>query len=166
MAELNPTELAKSTVIQLLSKMGFSAEVFERTKEDQVVLNIKTSDAQLLIGKQGANLEALQYITYLLLKRQEVDAFSVALDVDDYKEKREIYIKEIARKAAHQARSSGRSVGLPPMTGYERKVVHNYLSLFSDLTSESTGEDPSRRVVIKNHQTSKSDDMFEFIENS
>lgn len=163
--ELSNIETAKRTLIELLAKMGFSAEAFERTKEDQVVLNIKTTDAQLLIGKQGANLESLQHLLYLLLKRQGLEG-SVALDVDDYKEKREIYIKEIARKAARQARSSGRSVGLPPMGSYERKIVHNYLSLFSDLTSESLGEGASRRVIIKNKERPKSDELFEFIENS
>lgn len=162
----NDLELVKQTVLELLSRMDFVAEVFERTKENQTVLNIKTSDAQLLIGKQGANLEALQYIVYLLLKRKGAEAFSFALDVDDYKEKREIYIKEIARKAAHQARVSGRSVGLPPMTGYERKVVHSYLSLFSDLTSESIGEGINRRVIIRNTKPTKSDELFEFIENT
>ncbi|MBI2355999.1 MAG: KH domain-containing protein [Candidatus Doudnabacteria bacterium] len=163
---LSDIEIAKDTLIELLFKMGFAAEVFERRQENQTILNIKTADAQLLIGKQGANLEALQYITYLLLKRKGLEALPFALDVDDYKEKREIYIKEIARKAAHQARASGRSVGLPPMSGYERKIVHNYLSLFSDLISESTGEGPSRRVIIKNSKLSKSEDPFEFIENS
>ncbi|MBI4049376.1 MAG: KH domain-containing protein [Candidatus Doudnabacteria bacterium] len=164
--ERSNIDTAKQVLLELLAKMGFAAEVFERSKENQTVLNIKTADAQLLIGKQGANLEALQYVVYLLLKRKDLDGFAFALDVDDYKEKREIYIKEIARKAAHQARTSRRSVGLPPMNGYERKVVHNYLSLFSDLTSESVGEGLDRRVIIKNSKPPKSDELFEFIENS
>jgi spoIIIJ-associated protein len=107
-------------------------------------------------------LEALQHVVRLLVRNNE-DAAPFALDIDDYKENRQIYLKEIARKAAHQARTSGRAVGLFPMPASERRIVHNYLSLFSDLTSESQGVDPNRRIVIRVNKKSKDD--FNFIEN-
>jgi spoIIIJ-associated protein len=157
----------KAKVIELLSRMGFDAEIFERQEEGRLVLNIKTPDAQLLIGKQGANLEALQHVMHLLSRKiPEAGNLHFALDVDDYKEKRVIYLKELARKAAHQVRSSRRSLMLPPMPASERRAVHNYLSLFSDILSQSTGEEPNRRVVIKTKTVAKSADEFNFIENS
>lgn len=165
--EANNIEAIKAKIIELLSHMGFEAAVFERVEEGRTVFNIKTSDAQLLIGKQGANLEAMQHIVHLLLRKNpELEFFSFALDVDDYRDKRVIYLKELARRAAHQVRSTGRGAALPPMPAYERKIVHNYLSLFSDLTSQSTGEEPARRIVIKNKKAEKSSDEFTFIENS
>src|SRR5581483_7566104 len=114
----------KSKVNELLSHMGIPVEIFERVEEGRTVLNLKTPDAQLLIGKQGANLEALQHIVRLLVRDENEKQIPFALDIDDYKEKRQIYLKEIARKAAHQARSTGRAVALFPMPASERRVVH------------------------------------------
>lgn len=164
----NSLELIKTKVAELLKYMGFEADILERQEEGRTVLNIRTADAQLLIGKQGANLEALQHIVYLMVRKDGTfDDLPFALDVDDYKEKRVIYLKELARKAAHQARTSKRSVALLPMPSYERRVVHNYLSLFSDLISESIGDGPNRRIVIKNKAKDKSSsDDFTFIENT
>ena len=146
-----------------MSHMGYHVDIFERQEEGRTVLNLKSPDAQILIGKQGANLEALQHVVRLLVRDQE-EKTSFAIDIDDYKEKRQIYLKEIARKAAAQARSSGRSVALFPMSPSERRVVHNYLSLFSDLTTKSQGVEPNRRIIIT--VTKKSKDDFNFIENS
>ena len=156
-------ENVKQKITELLGHMGISAEIFERQEEGRTVLNLKTSDAQILIGKQGANLEALQHIVRLLVRDTAQDSVPFALDIDDYREKRQIYLKEIARKAAHQARTSNRSVALFPMPASERRIVHNYLSLFSDLSSESQGADPNRRIVIRVKKRSKDD--FNFIEN-
>lgn len=159
-------DTVKSKVLELFSHMGIPVEIFERVEEGRTVLNLKTPEAQLLIGKQGANLEALQHIVRLLVRDESETRIPFALDIDDYKEKRQIYLKEIARKAAHQARSTNRSVALFPMPASERRIVHNYLSLFSDLTSESQGSDPNRRIVIRiDKQNKKSKDDFNFIEN-
>jgi predicted RNA-binding protein Jag len=61
-------DTVKSKVLELFSHMGIPVEIFERVEEGRTVLNLKTTDAQLLIGKQGANLEALQHIVRLLVR--------------------------------------------------------------------------------------------------
>jgi spoIIIJ-associated protein len=158
-------ETIKAKVLELFDHMGIPVEIFERVEEGRTVLNLKTPHAQILIGKQGANLEALQHIVRILV-RDEEGTVPFALDIDDYREKRQIYLKEIARKAAAQARSSGRSVALFPMSASERRVVHNYLSLFADLSSSSQGVDPNRRIIIKVEKKPKqAGDEFSFIEN-
>ena len=156
----------KKIIIELLAQMGFESEIYERQEEGRLVLNIKTADAQLLIGKQGANLEALQHLVYLLArKHDQLQDISFGLDIDDYREKRVIFLKEVARKAAHQVRATRRSVMLPVMPASERRIIHNYLSLFSDISSESSGKDPDRRIVIRQKKTEPKG-PFEFIENS
>ncbi|MBI3952664.1 MAG: KH domain-containing protein [Candidatus Doudnabacteria bacterium] len=160
------TEIIKNKITGLLNSMGFDCQIFERMEEGRTVFNIKTHDAQLLIGKQGANLEALQHLLRLAVKKDLDSDFIFAIDIDDYKEKRMIYLKELARKAAHQVRQTKRSVGLPIMPSFERKIVHDYLSLFSDVESESMGSEPNRRIVIKYKGLSKSEEPFQFIENS
>lgn len=161
MSDLNTV---KSKINELFSHMGIPVEIFERMEEGRTVLNLKSPEAQILIGKQGANLEALQHIVRLLVRDESGTQVPFALDIDDYKEKRQIYLKEIARKAAAQARTSGRAVALFPMPASERRIVHNYLSLFSDLNSQSEGRDPNRRIIIRVNKK-KSKDDFNFIEN-
>ncbi len=165
-------EIVKNIIIETLRHMGFSAsggdaEVYERQEEGRTVFNIKTRDAQLLIGKLGANLEALQYIVRILFRKQtQDDRFPYALDVDDYKDQRVIYLKELARKAAHHVRETKKPVQLEAMPAHERRVIHSYLSLYSDLSSESIGVEPGRRLVIKPKVRAKDPDGFDFIENS
>ncbi|HYC79808.1 MAG TPA: R3H domain-containing nucleic acid-binding protein [Candidatus Binatia bacterium] len=157
-------DIAKKTITEVLAHMGFESEIFERQEEGRVVFNIRCSDAKLLIGKQGSTLESLQYLVKLLVYRQipEDQKFSFALDVDDYKDKRVIYLKDLARKAAHQVRQTKKAVSLVPMPSHERRVVHNYLSLFSDVSSESIGEEPNRKLIIKYKKPA--DSGFSFIE--
>jgi spoIIIJ-associated protein len=150
----------------LLTHMGFEPEVYERVEEGRVVFNVRTREAQLLIGKLGATLESLQHIVRLLSKKDGIEeGFSFALDIDDYREKRVIYLKDLARKAAHQVRESKRAVALAPMPAYERRIIHNYLSLYSDIKSESMGKDPSRKIVIRPKTKTKDSTDFNFIEN-
>ena len=160
-------ETLKKIVLNLLSQMGFDADIFERQEEGRTVLNVKTRDAQLLIGKQGANLESLQYIVRVLFRKETGDdRFPFALDIDDYKDKRTLYLKELARKAARHVRETKKPVSLEPMPSYERRVVHSYLSLYNDVASESVGVEPNRKLIIKPKNRPKDEDGFSFIENS
>lgn len=165
--ELN--QKIKAGILELLSYMGFNASIFERVEEGRIVYNIKTTDAQILIGKLGANLEALQYIAHTIFRKQiGEERFLFALDVDDYKDKRTLYLKELARRAAHHVRETKRAAMLEPMPAYERRVIHNYLSLYNDVSSESAGREPERRVIIRLQKRAPSsmNDDFGFVENS
>ena len=171
-------ETLKKIILDLLRHMSFDAEIYERQEEGRTVFNVKTRDAQLLIGKLGANLEALQYIVRILFRKEsqddpsrlgsraEADRFPFALDIDDYKDKRVLYLKELARKAAHHVRETRKSVSLEPMPAHERRVVHSYLSLYNDVGSESVGVEPNRKLIIKLKTKPKDPDGFNFIENS
>jgi spoIIIJ-associated protein len=159
-------ENLKKIVLELLQKMSFDAVIYERQEEGRTVFNVKTRDAQLLIGKQGANLEALQHIVRILFRKQtQDDRFPFAIDIDDYKDKRVLYLKELARKAAHHVRETKKPVSLEPMPAYERRVVHSYLSLYNDIGSESVGVEPNRKLIIKPKAKAKDTDGFNFIEN-
>jgi len=170
-------EKLKKIILDLLGHMGFSAgggsasggevEIFERQEEGRVVFNIRTRDAQLLIGKQGANLEALQHIVRIMFRKEtQDDRFPFAIDIDDYKDQRSLYLKELARKAAQHVRQNKKAVSLEPMAAHERRVIHDYLSLYSDIGSESTGVDPNRKVIIRPKEKTKDKDGFDFVENS
>lgn len=164
---MNPNEALKKIILDLLRQMSFDAEVYERQEEGRTVFNVKTRDAQLLIGKMGANLEALQYIIRILFRKQtQDDSFPFAIDIDDYKDNRVLYLKDLARKAAHHVRETKKPVSLEPMASHERRVVHSYLSLYSDIGSESVGVEPNRKLIIRPKLKAKDKDGFNFVENS
>lgn len=159
-------EILKYKIVEVLQKMGVSAEVHERVEEGRTVFNIRTNDAQILIGKQGANLEALQHIVRLVVRKDlPQERFPFAIDIDDYKDKRTLFLKELARRAAHQVKSTGKSLSLAPMPSHERRVIHNYLSLFAGVESSSAGVDPNRKIILRPKLKEKSKDDFNFIEN-
>lgn len=168
MESSNPqhAEIAKKVITEVMGRMGFDSEIYERHEEGRVVFNIKCRDAKLLIGKQGATLESLQYVVKVLVYRHlpENERFSFGLDIDDYKDKRVLYLKDLARRAAQQVRQTKKSVSLVPMPAHERRVVHNYLSLYSDLKSESAGRDPERKIIIKYKKPDNDKSGFNFIE--
>lgn len=163
--ENNSTEVVKKVITEIMSLMDFDSQIFERQEEGRVVFNIKCRDAKLLIGKQGATLESLQYIIKILVYRRlpENETFSFAIDIDDYKDKRVIYLKDLARKAAHQVRETKKPVSLVPMPPHERRVVHNYLSLYSDIQSESAGKEPERKIYIR-YKKPVNSEGFSFVE--
>lgn len=166
MPEVIP-EVLKSIILDTLRHMGFDAEIFERQEEGRVVFNVRTRDAQLLIGKLGANLEALQYLVRIIVRNKTGDErFPFAIDIDDYKDKRVLYLKDLARKAAHHVRETKKPVRLEPMPAHERRVIHNYLSLYNDLSSESVGTEPGRKLIIRPKVKAKDPNGFNFIENS
>ncbi len=160
-------EKIKSIIIELLRHMGYEAEVFERQEEGRVVFNIRTREAFLLIGKQGANLEAFQHAVKLIFRKMAgEERFPFAIDVDDYKDQRTLYLKELARKAAHHVKQTKKPVSLEPMPAHERRVVHSYLSLYNDVGSESIGVEPNRKLIIKPLTKPKTDDGFNLLEHS
>ena len=160
-------ETLKNIILGLLHQMGFEAEIHERQEEGRTVFNVKTRDAQLLIGKLGANLEALQYVVRLIFRNQtDSERFPFAIDIDDYKDKRTLYLKELARKPACHVRQTNKPVQLEAMPAHERRVVHAYLSLYNDVGSASVGKEPHRRLVVRPKAKPQDPDGFNFIENS
>jgi spoIIIJ-associated protein len=162
----NHADTAKQVITEVMGLMGFDSEIFERHEEGRVVFNVKCKDAKLLIGKQGATLEALQYIIKVLVYRRlpENEKFSFALDIDDYRDKRVLYLKDLARRAAQQVKTTKKAVSLVPMPPHERRVIHNYLSLYPDIKSESAGKEPERKIIIKYKKPASESSGFNFIE--
>jgi spoIIIJ-associated protein len=153
MTDFEKIEKIKQLILELLHNAGFSASVeFEESATKGLVFNILSEESYMLIGKQGATLHALQILIQALVSKkfsgQEPLWFS--LDVDDYKRKREWYLKETAKAAAEKLKNTGRSQGLEPMPAYERRFVHSFLQENEpDVFSESDGQEPYRRIILR-----------------
>ena len=118
-------------------------------KRSAVKVQINSNDSRRLIGQHGATLQAIQYVTRLLISAKTGRPSYATLDVNDYKAKQDQQIIDIAREGAQKALRTDNMVILRPMTSYERRVVHVALQENKAVTTESLGQDPNRRVVIK-----------------
>ena len=143
----------KQIIEELLGQMGLKASVeFEESITKGLVYNINMPDSFVLIGRQGTTLHSFQIIVQALVARRLKleQPFWFMIDVDDYKRKREWYLKETAKGAVEQLKRTGRPVALEPMPNYDRRFVHAYLQDNSpDVESSSVGHDPHRKIVIK-----------------
>lgn len=153
MTDYNKIEIVKNIIVELLDKCDVKASVeFEESITKGLVFNISTPDSYLLIGRQGATLHSLQILvqTLAVKKLQSQEPFWFTIDVDDYKRKREWYLKETAKAAMEKAKMTGRAQALEPMPNYERRLVHAYLQEHCpEAESSSIGDEPYRKVIIR-----------------
>lgn len=146
------TAIIKKTIEELLEKMGFAGKVtvVESTEDEGVTCDITTDvDSNFLIGQHGINLQALQHLARLIVRKHIPEKIRFTLDINKYRQQKNQTIIEQARQAANEAVSQGRSVFMEPMTTYERRIVHLELSQNSQVSTESIGEGESRKIVIK-----------------
>lgn len=153
MADFEIIELVSKTITDFLLRMGVDAEVeFEDSITKGPVFNINSRDSYLLIGRQGAHLHALQVVIQAIINKRRAGQapYFFTLDVDDYKRKREWYLRETAKQAVEQMKRTGRPITLEPMPNYERRLIHAYLQEHSpEVYTESMGNEPHRKIVIR-----------------
>ena len=113
-----------------------------------VILDIAGDDLGLLIGWRGETLRSLQTAVNLMLGEEGVETRRVILDVERYRARREDQVRELAQRLALRVKRTGEPYTLDPMHAYERRVIHMTLAEDPDVTTESTGREPARRVVI------------------
>ena len=133
---------------QLTQEMGVDVTVKTFVNADSVYVDIEGKDTGTVIGKRGATLDAVQYLTSLVINKGENEYIRVIVDAEGYREKREATLKKLAVKLAEKAIKTGKSVRLEPMNPYERKVIHTVLQNVPSVTTKSEGEEPFRKVVI------------------
>ena len=146
-------EIARELVSGLLSRIGLDADVEVNEVEGITYVDIwgATPDEEmgLLIGRHGRSLEALQEIVRSHVQRQTDDRCFVQVDVEDYRKRRRQIVEQRARQVARKVKRSRRPEAMEPMSPFERKIVHDTVSELGGLETESEGEDPRRRVIIR-----------------
>jgi len=153
MTDYDKIETVKSIIQEVLNKCSIQGSVeFEESITKGLIFNISSPDSYLLIGREGVTLHALQILVQALVAKRFAGSEPLwfTLDVDDYKRKREWYLKETAKAAVEKMKMTGRAQALEPMPNYERRLVHAYLQEnYSDIESSSIGDEPYRKVVIR-----------------
>ncbi len=147
--------VACEVVSDLLEKMKVRAHVSAtyRPPEDEsdeavLLVNVEGNDLSILIGRRSETLNALQYISSLIVCKRIDRWIPVMIDVQGYRARRERQLRQIARRMADQAIHTGRRQVLEPMTASERRLIHLELRDHPEVDTESVGEEPNRKVTI------------------
>lgn len=126
--------------------LGEEVKIDMDTKE--LKLSVHGEDLGIAIGRDGKNMRALEYIINLIGRRKKLVDRKVTIDIKDYRKKRIEEIKKTAIYMAKKAINEGRKIALKPMDAYERKIIHNVLSEFKNVTTRSIHDEPNRRIII------------------
>jgi spoIIIJ-associated protein len=148
-------DLAATVVLELLQRMKVRAQVSasyldaaDSYDEPIVLVDILGDDLSILIGRRSETLNALQYITGLIVGKELGRWVPLMIDVQGYRQRRERQLRQLAKKMADQAVQTGRRQTLEPMPANERRVIHLELRNHPQVTTESVGEEPNRKVTI------------------
>lgn len=152
MVSPNNLEEIKKITREFLEKISFDIEVeFLPQKDLTLPINLKTQEPQILIGENGQTLVDIQRLLKAILKRKIQEDFYIDLDINGYKKKKIEYLKELAKSVADDVSLIKEEKSLPSMSAYERRIVHMELAERSDISTESIGREPERKVVIRPH---------------
>ncbi len=145
-------EEAKNETKTLLESLGFGDAIEDIETYQGVTSRITVrirGDARMLIGEYGNNLAALEHVLRRIMAKKQGAEAHFTLDINDYRMKRMEDLKQDVKSAAHAVRIYKKPVPLRPMSSFERRIVHLLLAEYPDIATESVGNDPERRVVIK-----------------
>ncbi len=148
----SPAAAAVQAVERILETVGAEVDVTLRSAFDEAsggpIIDIAGPDSGLLIGRRGNTLQSLQFIVQSIVRQQFEQDVRVALDVEQYRQRREDSLREMASRVAERVVQTGRSITLEPMTPSDRRVIHMYLDERDGIRTESVGAGESRKVQI------------------
>lgn len=139
----------KDTLNQITDLMGAKSNLEVRRSDNNISVTIFSENNSILIGKNGKNVAALQLIIRQMVNSKLKEPLSIIIDVGNYKEKRARSIEYLAKKLAREAYKTKTEVTMDSMNSYERRIVHEALADDKYVYTESIGEEPNRKVVIK-----------------
>lgn len=150
----NNLEKIKEITKEFFEKTGLEIEVQVKSPQDSTTpIDLKMDEPQILIGEGGQTLAEVQWLLKAILKRKVAaeGPFYIDLDINDYKKKKIIYLKEMARSAADEVALTKKEKQLSPMLAYERRIIHLELASRGDVVTESIGKEPDRSVIIRSY---------------
>ena len=133
---------------ELLRLMEVPGTVEIATGGETARLNVRGSDLGVLIGRRGEKLASLQHIVNLIVAKKEGEYHRIAVDVENYRGRREEQLRDVADRAAKRVLQTGKIIQLEPMPAIERRIVHMALVENDKVRTQSVGVEPNRRIVI------------------
>ncbi|MGI8871431.1 MAG: RNA-binding cell elongation regulator Jag/EloR [Candidatus Limnocylindria bacterium] len=139
---------AKGVLEELLRLMDIPGSVEIATGGETAKLNVKGSDLGVLIGRRGEKLASLQHLVNLIVSKREGQWNRIAVDVENYRGRREEQLRDVADRAAKRVLQTGKIIQLEAMPAVERRIVHMALLENPSVRTQSVGVEPNRRIVV------------------
>lgn len=150
-------ETCRRYLQNIMEKMGIEAEINIADSEEGFFVDIDSNGSGAIIVRRGETLDALQYLTSLVVNKMDGEYKRITLDSCGYREKREETLIQLAEKISNKALKTGRPTTLEPMNPYERRIIHSAVAKVEGVNSKSVGEEPYRKVVISPDHPKKND---------
>ena len=150
-------ETCRRYLQNIMEKMGIEAEINIADSEEGFFVDIDSNGSGAIIGRRGETLDALQYLTSLVVNKMDGEYKRITLDSCGYREKREETLIQLAEKISNKALKTGRPTTLEPMNPYERRIIHSAVAKVEGVNSKSVGEEPYRKVFISPDHPKKND---------
>ena len=144
-------EVARVFLNDVFQAMNMEVVIAIKYNEEEKNMDIELSGNEMgvLIGKRGQTLDSLQYLTSLVVNKEQKDYVRVKLDTENYRKRRKETLENLARNIAYKVKKTRRPVSLEPMNPYERRIIHSALQGNKFVETVSEGEEPYRHVVVK-----------------
>jgi spoIIIJ-associated protein len=139
----------KEFITKLLDLMGIEAKVEVTEDSSQVMVRLNGQNMGLVIGYRGETLDALQYLTNLVINKDKEEFKRVLIDTENYRSKREETLRRLAKRLAYKVQRTRKNIVLEPMNPYERRIIHSTLQNHPHVATYSEGDEPYRKVVIR-----------------
>ena len=134
---------------QFIEKIDSSFNFKIYAENSNITINITGENSGMLIGYRGDTLNALQTILTAIANKDLNTKIRIFLNIDNYKEKREKTLEELAIKVSKTVLKTNKRITLEPMNAYERKIIHTKLQNVKNIKTHSIGEEPNRKIVIE-----------------
>lgn len=134
----------------VLERMGIQADIDVNEAEDKIVLEIQTSDPEMVIGRKGQVVDALQHLVSKVVYRERAGEKGKPIVVDSggYREKHVLRLQSLAQRMGEKALASQTIVELSPMSAHDRRIVHMAIAEIPGLSSRSEGEGDDRHILV------------------
>jgi spoIIIJ-associated protein len=146
--EKETLETARTVLSEMIALMGLNATVESASGGETARLNVKGDDLGALIGRRGEKLASLQHIVNLIVGRRAGQHHRIAIDVENYRGRREEQLRDVADRAAKRVIQTGKIIQLEAMPAIERRIVHMALLENGKVRTQSVGVEPNRRIVV------------------
>ena len=142
-------EFVKDFLKGITKDMGLDVSFESKVRDEQITIKMYSDNNNILIGKEGKTLQALTTLVKQVIYNKIGEYPYILLDVENYKEKNEERLVRSAKKIAKEVAKTKVEAELENMNSYQRRLIHNALTDFKGVYTESVGEEPNRHIVIK-----------------
>jgi spoIIIJ-associated protein len=145
-------EKASEFLLGVLERMGISADIDIKDDNDKTILEIQTKDTELVIGRRGVVMDALQHLVNKVVYRDRPSGERtkpLVVDAGGFRDKQIERLRSLAQRMGEKALETKQIVELQPMTPHDRRIVHMALKDRPEVVTRSEGEEPRRRIIVE-----------------